>query len=151
MNTEQTPRPTHVVTCFLMRTDGPEPRLLLVRRSSHVGSYQGHWAGVSGFVEPGVSPDEQAYTEIREETSLQRDQVRMLKRGMIVEYVDEQLRRHWYIHPFLFDVHTPGSIQTDWEAVEMRWIAPDDLDTYETVPRLLNAYLAATNGEPVEK
>ena len=31
-------RPTHVVTNFLLRTDGNEPRILIVRRSQRVGS-----------------------------------------------------------------------------------------------------------------
>jgi len=73
-NSSQSPsRPTPVVTCFLLRFDDGEPRLLLVRRSQRVGSYQGRWAGVSGFVEKDTTPDEQAYTEIREETGLQRE------------------------------------------------------------------------------
>src|SRR5437016_2172738 len=92
-------RPTPVVTCFLLRTDAGESRILLVRRSQRVGSYNARWAGVSGFIEQGVSPDEQAYTEIREETQLQREQVRMLKRGTVVEYQDAAIQRHWYIHP----------------------------------------------------
>ncbi len=148
MSTSNSPlRPTHVVTCILQRTDSGEPQILLVRRSQRVGSYRGHWAGVSGFVEAGVTPEEQAYTEIREETSLQRDQVRLLRSGQVVEHVDEELGRHFYIHPFLFEVLTPALIQTDWEAVEMRWIVPDTLSTYETVPKLLEVYNSAIHGE----
>ncbi|MBV9231340.1 MAG: NUDIX domain-containing protein [Chloroflexi bacterium] len=147
---EQQPlRPTHVVTCFLQRTDEQPPRILIVRRSQRVGSYHGRWAGISGFVEPGVTPDEQAYTEIREETSLQREQVRMLRRGAVVEYVDAELGRHFYIHPFFFEVFTPQAIQTDWEAVEMRWILPSELHNYETVPKLQEVYDSALSGESV--
>ncbi len=144
-------RPTHVVTCFLLRDDraDKQQRLLIVRRSQRVGSYHGKWAGVSGFVEPGVTPDEQAYTEIREETGLQREQVRMLRRGTVVEYTDAELDRHWYVHPFLFHVLTPDAIQTDWEAVDMRWIDPSELASYETVPKLPEAYQSATSGEIV--
>lgn len=142
-------RPTHVVTCFLRRNDGEQPRILIVQRSSRVGSYHGHWAGISGFVEPGVTPEEQAFTEIREETSLQRDQVRMLKRGAIVEHEDAELNRHFYVHPFLFEVLVPEAVKTDWEAVAMRWIPPDTLSQYETVPKLLEAYQSAINGENV--
>ncbi len=142
-------RPTHVVTCFLQRTDEKNVRILLVQRSQRVGSYHGHWAGISGFVEENVTPDEQAFTEIREETSLQREQVRMLKRGTVVEYSDAELRRHFYIHPFLFHVLTPDAIQTDWEAVAIRWIDPSELKDYETVPKLLEVYEAAVNGENV--
>ncbi len=142
-------RVTHVVTCFLMRLDTPEPLMLIVQRSERVGSYQGHWAGISGFVEPGVSAGEQAFTEIREETGLQREQVRMLRRGVVVEHSDPALGRHFFIHPFLFAVATPEAIQTDWEAVEMRWIAPGALKNYETVPKLLEVYDSAVNGEVV--
>jgi len=149
MNEQKTLRPTHVVTCFLLRTDEEEQRILIVRRSQRVGSYHGSWAGVSGFVEPGVTPDEQAYTEIREETALQRTQVHMLRRGAVVEHIDEELGRHFYIHPFLFEVLTPTAIQTDWEATEMRWINPADLSEYSTVPKLLPVYEAAVHGEEV--
>ncbi len=144
-------RPTHVVTNFLLRTDGNEPRILIVRRSQRVGSYNARWAGISGFVEPGVTPDDQAYTEIREETGLQRDQVRMLKRGSVIEHADASLNRHWYIHPYLFEVLTPDAIKLDWEATEMRWIAPAELGNYETVPKLVEAYESAVNGEDISK
>ncbi len=142
-------RQTHVVTCFLMRTDRDQPHILIVRRSQRVGSYNARWAGISGFVEAGVTPDEQAYTEIREETGLQGEQVRILKRGAVVEDEDAALGRHWYVHPFLFEVLTPGAITLDWEATEMRWIAPSEIRNYETVPKLEEAYVSATNGEEV--
>ncbi|MBO0781482.1 MAG: NUDIX domain-containing protein [Ktedonobacteraceae bacterium] len=149
MSDQQAERVTHVVTCILLRFDEGPARMLLVRRSERVGSYHGRWAGISGFVEPQVTPEEQAYTEIYEETSLGREQVRLLRRGTVVEHVDADLGRHWYIHPFLFEVHTPEAIQTDWEAVEMRWIDPRDLGGYETVPKLREVYESAMSGEAV--
>ena len=138
---------THVVTCILLRKDQTEERMLLVQRSQKVGSYRDQWAGISGFVETGVTPDEQAYREIQEETNLQRDQVSMLKRGKVVEHIDEALGRHFYIHPFLFEVLTPENIQTDWEAIVMHWIDPQDLTTYPTVPKLNAVYEDAISGE----
>lgn len=142
-------RPTHVVTCFLLRFDGSEPRLLIVRRSQHVGSYHGRWAGVSGFIEKDTTPEQQASTEIREETGLLGEQIRMLRRGTVVEYEDTEIGRHWYIHPFLFEVIAPDAIRLDWEATEMRWIRPSELKSYETVPRLVEAHTSAANGEQV--
>jgi 8-oxo-dGTP diphosphatase len=143
--------PTHVVTCILLRTDRSTPQMLLVQRSQRVGTYHAHWAGISGFVEQNVTPDDQAFTEIREETTLQRDQVRMLRRGEIVEVVDPDAGRHFYVHPFLFEVFAPDKIQTDWEAVNMRWIDPSELDNYETVPKLKDAYESAIHGVPVNQ
>jgi 8-oxo-dGTP diphosphatase len=142
-------RQTHVVSCFLLRTDMDQPRILLVRRSQRVGTYNARWAGISGFLETGVTPDEQAYTEIREETGLQREQVRMLKRGAVIEHEDASIGRHWYIHPFLFEALTPDAITLDWEATEMRWIAPSDFQNFETVPKLEEAYMSAAHGEVV--
>ena len=140
---------TPVVTCFLTRADGGEMRILLARRSQRVGSYNARWAGISGFIETGVLPDEQAFTEIREETGLQREQVRMLRRGAVIEHVDTSLGRHWLIHPYLFETLAPDTIQIDWEATEMRWIAPSELSAFETVPKLAEAYASAVNGELV--
>jgi 8-oxo-dGTP diphosphatase len=140
---------TPVVSCFLTRGDSGETRLLLVRRSQLVGSYNARWAGISGFIEAGVLPDEQAFTEIREETGLQRGQVRMLRRGAVIEHIDASLGRHWLIHPYLFEALAPDAIQIDWEATEMRWIAPSELPDYETVPKLAEAYESALNGEAV--
>lgn len=144
-------RPTPVVTCFILRMDAPAPRLCLVRRSARVGSYNARWAGISGFIEEGVSPEEQAYTEIREETGLQPPQVRLLKRGAIVEHIDEQLARRWLVHPFLVEALEPEAIKLDWEAEELRWIDPAELGSYETVPKLREAFLSASQGEPIEQ
>lgn len=140
-------RTTPVVSCFLLRLDGPVPRLCIVRRSGRVGSYHARWAGISGFIEEHIAPEEQAYTEIQEETGLQKTQVRLLKRGAIVEHIDEDLGRRWLVHPFLVEVLEPQAITLDWEAEEMRWIVPDELTVYETVPKLREAYLAAEQGE----
>jgi len=145
----KTLKDTHVVTCILVRKHPTKMRMLLVQRSRKVGSYHEQWAGVSGFVEPGVTPEGQAYTEIREEINLQHDQVCMLKRGQVVEHIDEVLGRHFYIHPFLFEALTPERIQTDWEAITMRWIDPEDLASYPTVPKLQEVYEAAISGEDV--
>ena len=142
-------RHTHVVSCFLLRKDMDQPSLLIVQRSQRVGSYNASWAGISGFLETGVTPDEQAYTEIREETGLQGEQIRMLKRGKVIEYEDASIDRHWYIHPFLFEVLTPDAITLDWEAVKMRWILPSEIEAFQTVPKLDEAYKSAAAGEDV--
>jgi ADP-ribose pyrophosphatase YjhB (NUDIX family) len=128
-----------VVTNFVLRrasSGGDE--LLLVRRSDRVGTYQGRWAGVSGFADS--PPDEQAYVELWEETHLARGDVTLLRKGEPLTFVDEALGRQWTVHPYLFRVSDPAKLQTDWEATEARWIAPPDLDQYETVPMLKEAF-----------
>ena len=120
----------HVVTCFL-ESDG---KILLLRRSRQVGSYQGKWAGVSGYVES--PPDEQSLIEIHEETGLDADDIQLLKKGEPLIIDDEELNTRWIVHPFLFHESTPEKVKIDWEHKEYRWINPADIDAYDTVPGL---------------
>jgi 8-oxo-dGTP diphosphatase len=122
-----------VVTCFL--ESGGE--VLILRRSQQVGSYRGSWAGVSGYIE--TTADEQALTEIEEETSLNRQDVAMIKRGETVTVEDEELGIRWAVHPYLFRIKDRGKIRIDWEHKEARWIKPEDIDNYQTVPKLKEA------------
>ena len=130
--------PRQVVTCFLRRK-GAEGRdeILILRRSERVGSYQGRWAGVSGYVEG--EPLTQALAEISEETGLAASEVRLVKSGEPLAVDDEERGFRWVVHPFLFDVRSEGSIRLDWEHSEARWIAPKELRQYETVPLLREA------------
>ena len=120
----------YVVTCFLEH-DG---KVLILRRSEKVGTYRGRWAGVSGYIE--TSADEQALTEIREETQLVSTDVELIKKGDPLEVVDDETGIRWHVHPYLFRVADPGKVVIDWEHTEAKWIDPGDLGRYETVPAL---------------
>jgi len=119
-----------VVTCFL-ESDG---EVLILRRSQQVGSYQGRWAGVSGYIDK--TADEQALTEIEEETSLSSAELKLIKRGRPLTIKDEKLGIKWVVHPYLFHIKDRGKIKIDWEHKEARWIKPKDIDSYQTVPML---------------
>jgi 8-oxo-dGTP diphosphatase len=119
-----------VVTCFLES----EGEILILRRSGQVGSYQGKWAGVSGYIE--TTADEQALTEIEEETSLPREEVELTRKGKPLAVEDKELGVRWIVHPYLFHIKDRNKIKIDWEHKEARWIAPKDIANYQTVPRL---------------
>ena len=119
-----------VVTCFL-ESDG---EILLLRRSEQVGSYQGRWAGVSGYIEK--TPDEQAWVEIEEEASLCQEDLKLIKKGEPLIVDDEKLGVRWVVHPYLFHIKDRSKIKIDWEHKETRWIDPKDIDNYQTVPML---------------
>lgn len=132
-------QPTHVVTNFVLRRDRGQDELLLVQRSARVRTYQGAWAGISGYVEPGVTPLDQAYTELSEEAGLSRQDLRLLRVGEPLTFRDESLGQSWVVHPFLFEIAQPDSVRTDWEAVSMQWVTPDQLTHLATVPMLAEA------------
>jgi 8-oxo-dGTP diphosphatase len=122
-----------VVTCFLES----EGEILILRRSGEVGSYRGSWAGVSGYIES--TADEQALTEIEEETGLERGEVELLKKGKPLAVEDEGLGTRWLVHPYLFRIKDRDKVRMDWEHKEARWIKPEDIARYQTVPKLKEA------------
>ncbi len=105
-----------------------------MRRSQQVGTYQGRWAGVSGYVEK--SPDEQALVEIAEETGLTEEDLKLIGKGEPLTIADEALGVKWVVHPYLFHIEDRGKIKIDWEHKEARWIKPEEIGNYPTVPML---------------
>ena len=120
-----------VVTVFLTHRS----KILVLKRSREVGTYKGHWAGVSGYLES-EDPLKQAYSEMAEEVGLSEQDVTLVKAGNPLEIVDDAQNRAWRVHPFLFSVHEPDTIRLDWENIEMRWILPEEIDQLKTVPAL---------------
>jgi len=122
----------HVVTAFLER----EGRVLVVRRSEKVGSFRGKWSAISGYLE-GPDPEAHVLREIEEETGI--TDVTTLAVGSIVQ--GREGNTVFTIHPFRFSAPR-GEVRLDWENVEYRWIAPDELTSLDAVPKLGAAYRA---------
>ena len=119
-----------VVTCFL-ESDG---EILILRRSGQVSTYRGRWAGVSGYIE--TTADEQALVEIKEETSLSEEELKLIKKGKPLPIKDEGLGIKWVVHPYLMHIKDRSKIKIDWEHKETKWIKPEDIDNYEAMPML---------------
>lgn len=123
---------SHVVTCFLEH----DTKVLLLKRSGRVGSYQERWAAVSGYIEPGTTPLKQALEELEQEVGLNETDVILEKEGEPLEIVDVNLDKKWIVHPFRFRLTRAEKIVIDWEHTKCRWIDPEEIKLYETVPRL---------------
>ena len=128
-----------VVTAFLRHAG----KILLVRRSDKVGSYQGCWSAISGYLED-PTPLAQAQREIAEETGLTASDIQLIKSGVPLEIPAPELGCCWVVHPFLFDIEEPQRVQLDWENAELRWVEPSVLAEYKTVPKLLDAFEAVS-------
>ncbi len=126
----------HVVTCFIEHNG----RVLIVKRSKKVGTYQGRWSAISGYLDADDALN-QAFTEISEETDLGVSDIKLIARGKPLELIDEALSIKWTIHPFLFAALSPDKIKLDWENLEMKWISPSEFTDFYTVPGLESAYL----------
>jgi hypothetical protein len=119
----------HVVTAILQNAKG---EILLLKRSDKVRTFQGRWAGVSGYMEQ-VSPLEQAYKEIEEEVGLPPEDLTLRNEGPLVFAREGKLG--FVVHSFLFRTDT-DAVKLNWENTEFVWIMPSDLPRYETVQAL---------------
>ena len=121
-----------VVTCLLTHRE----KLLILKRSDRVRTYRGLWGGVAGYVEPHEDPYETALKEIKEETGIPAAHVQFVKQGDPVQITDhhEGQTYTWIIHPFVFHVTKKEGLRLDWEHTAFKWIPPQDIIKYDTVP-----------------
>ena len=123
-------RPTkRVATSILLNRD----RILILKRSAAVGSFQPYWSGVSGFVEQDEKPLETSQREVEEETGISRASLELLTRAppRLTEKPDQVFE----VYSFLY-LCTTDQVRLDWENDEFAWVAPEALRDYRTVPWL---------------
>ena len=125
-------RSTKIVTSFVTKDN----RFLILKRSSRVKSMKGLWGAVSGINEEGEEPLVRAKIEIYEEIWARGDAIRLLKAGREMTVSSPQYLDHqWVIFPFLFAINRE-QISLNWENDSYKWITPDEIYQYKTVPSL---------------
>ena len=124
---------TNIVTSFIKNGD----RILILKRSDKVKSMKCLWAGVSGIIEKNdATPLARAKTEILEETGINEEKIELLKANERIKIEAAQYKNHeWNIFPFLFKTENL-EIKLNWENSEFKWIEPNYIKNYETVPEL---------------
>jgi len=132
-----------VVTCFL-ESDG---KILILKRSNRVGTYQKKWAGISGYIDNPAKcrVTDQAYKEIQEETGLTKYDIELVKKGATLEVIDSEIKRKWIVHPYLFHIKNKKEISINWEHLEIKWIYPEEVSLYPTVPKLKEVLRKVSN------
>jgi len=90
-------------------------------------------------LEANEQPLTRATTEIQEEVGFSGNQIYLLREGEVLRAFDEGTDTVWVIHPFLFEAKS-NAVQLDWENSECKWIEPKHLPSYETVPKLREAF-----------
>lgn len=119
-----------VVTVFLYQRG----RVLLLKRSSRVGTYRGHWAGVAGYLER--LPLHQARAEVREELGLGPADISLRGIGCPLLIDDPAAASPWLVFTFLFRVRHGARPRMDWESEAAEWVKPAALPLRQTVPGL---------------
>ena len=123
---------TNIVTSFIKNDD----KILILKRSDKVKSMKCLWAGIRGIIENNETPLTRAKIEIFEEAGIHEEQIELLKAIQQIKISAPQYKNHeWNIFPFLFKAKNP-EIKLNWENSEFKWIEPNEIKNYETVPEL---------------
>jgi 8-oxo-dGTP diphosphatase len=122
--------PTGIVLAVVQSSD----RIFIARRSEQVGTSRGLWSVVMGYVERGVEPADQAWTEIREELGLQPPDVWLVRHGASQTLISPVSAKLFLVYPFLFGCAADCVVTLNWEHTQMAWVHPSRLDDADCVP-----------------
>jgi 8-oxo-dGTP pyrophosphatase MutT (NUDIX family) len=122
-----------VVTVFLYRRG----KVLLLKRSRRVSTYQGRWVGVAGHLER--LPLRQAYLELWEEAGVADADAALRGMGCPLIVDDPAAAHPWLVFTFLFCLKDGASVRTDWESEAAEWVEPAEVSRRVTVPGLPEA------------
>ncbi len=87
-----------------------------------------------GYVEPGVEPIEQAWTEIQEELGLQPPDVWLVRNGPPQQLTSRASGKQFLVYPFLLESAAGSEVTLNWEHSEVAWVEPSRLADADCVP-----------------
>jgi 8-oxo-dGTP pyrophosphatase MutT (NUDIX family) len=119
-----------VVNCIVYY-DG---RVLLLQRSSKVGDYQGAWSGVDGYVDRTTPISQIVLTELREELSINEDDIARIAVADSYESYDDEVKKTWIVFAVLVELNQKAKIILDWEHSRCKWIEPNELQNFDFLP-----------------
>jgi 8-oxo-dGTP pyrophosphatase MutT (NUDIX family) len=126
-----------VLTCFVTY----QGRLLLLKRSDKVSTYQGQWDAVAGYIDENIPLEVKALKELREEIGIRKEDVLSFHAGKPYSFTDKEIDKTWIIFPCRAELKQLFDPKLDWEHTTYLWIAPEDLSEYPLIPHLEESYL----------
>jgi isopentenyldiphosphate isomerase len=111
-------------------------RILIFKRSNKVGTYQGKWNTVTGYLDEPKPLIQKIMEEMQEELGIKKDNILSYSLGEPFKFTDPKAKKTWIIHPAKIELKNKPYIKLDWEHTEYKWIKPEELKKFDTVPRL---------------
>jgi isopentenyldiphosphate isomerase len=125
-----------VLTCFIRY----ESKILLLKRSDKVSTYQKMWNSVAGYIDEIVTVEKKVLEELQEEIGITENIIEDIKIGEPYEIHGEKIKRTWITVPCLAELRQKPEIKIDWEHTDYKWIDPKKMTEYDIVPNLDKAY-----------
>jgi HAD superfamily hydrolase (TIGR01662 family) len=114
-------------------------RILLLKRSDKVATYQNQWTVVHGRIEDGEAVEKRAKIEVKEETGLN---AKVIKKGKEVVYDDRVLGISWHIIPVLLETKE-HKVRLNWENTDYIWVKPEEIKKYNDYLKVFEKFLEA--------
>lgn len=121
-------------------------RIALFKRSQSVGHDRGLWHCITGYLEPGTTPEGQAFTELREETGLTENDLTDFRQGTPLLLPDKQ-GNPWLVHTFTA-VTRRRRLTVNDEHDNFRWTAPSKIRRFSNRVTWLDQVLEAAPVPP---
>lgn len=112
-----------------------DDRVLLIRRANEPS--RGRWSIPGGTVELGETLAQAAAREVLEECQVEVDVGQVLSTFDLVQRDPQGGIRYHYVLLDLAARHVRGEPVAGTDALEVRWVAEDELASLDVVPRLL--------------
>jgi 8-oxo-dGTP pyrophosphatase MutT (NUDIX family) len=135
--------PGHTVVAVVIEWQG---KIALLKRSRNLGHDKGQWHCITGYVESGASPKQQALEELLEETGLRATNLLDLRAGPAL-FINDEHGEPWLIHTFTA-VTSRRRLEIDWEHDSYRWTAPGKVKRFVNRVSWLDRVLQATGFLP---
>lgn len=116
-------------------------RIALFKRSQSVGHERGLWHCITGYLEPNVTPEQQALTELEEEAGLMREDLADFQRGEQLLIPDHK-GNPWLVHTFTATT-TRRRLTINDEHDAYRWSVPSKISRFSNRVPWLDAVIQA--------
>lgn len=123
-------------------------RVALLKRSQAVQHDKGRWHCVTGYLEAGTTPQQQALEELFEETGLQLVDLSDFHAGQTLRLVDDH-GVPWRVHT-LKAVTTRRRLQINWEHQAYRWTTLRRVGRFDGRVEWLGEVIRAVYGESAQ-
>ncbi|MGO4470817.1 NUDIX domain-containing protein [Arthrobacter sp. 2RAF6] len=120
-------------------------RIALFRRSQTVGYDRGRWHCITGYLEPGASPEDQACVELREETGLTQNDLIGFRQGAPLRLLDQE-GNPWLVHTFTA-VTERRRLTINDEHDGFRWAEPSRVKRFSNRVPWLDQVVEAANDQ----
>lgn len=115
-----------VVVVFLKYGD----EILILKRSDRVGTHQGRWGTVAGYLDELKPVVEKAFEEIEEETGIGREKIAKVLKNGVYEFRSESEDICYTAHLVLAVLKERTDVKLSWEHTDYKWVKISNSDRY---------------------